>query len=97
MLYLKPPGTTSAIPSCHQQVNGISERLSDLEDHVSDLSTDVRLQARKSTLALPLPPLSTAGSHDGSVHSLGHSGAVSPRGAQDSTTCSCNTCWTQPS
>lgn len=60
------------------QVTTLAARLEDLEEHVSDLSTDVRLQACKG-----LPPLSTAGSHDGSLHNSSgqHCPAIlSPRG-----------------
>lgn len=64
------------------QVNRFSDRLADLEEQVSDLSTDVRLQARRSTVAAQLPPLplSQACSHDGSASSFSCSVAASPRG-----------------
>lgn len=70
-----------AVVSLCVQVTALAARIEDLEEHVSDLSTDVRLQARKA-----LPPLSTADSHDGSLHNSSgqHSPAIlSPRGNKD--------------
>jgi hypothetical protein len=63
------------------QVKTLTDRLSNLEEHVTDLSTDVRLQARRSTIAAQVAPLALghAGSHNG-TNSLGCSASGSARG-----------------
>lgn len=61
------------------QVSTLAERFADLEEHVADLSTDLRLQARRSAVAAQVPSLSLshAASHDGSAVC---SASASPRG-----------------